>query len=148
MSTPTIQIPQASVPFLNQDGTVARAWFNFLSMLVAPNAYTPTLTKVANLDAVTAYACQYVQLGSVVVVVGKLDADPTAATATKISISIPITSTFTAATDAGGVASASGVSGQSAGIYADTANARVQMEWLAVDTTNKAMYFAFMYLVR
>jgi hypothetical protein len=46
---------------------------------VVSGSYTPTLVNVANLDASTAYSCQYVRVGSVVIVSGQVDVDPTAA---------------------------------------------------------------------
>lgn len=107
--------------------------------------YTPTLTNVANLDASTAYACQWLRVGNVVSVSGKVDADPTGAGAVQLGISLPIASTFANAEECAGTAVAPGVAGQCAAIVADVANARAEMQWVAVDTTNQAMVFSFTY---
>lgn len=112
---------------------------------LASGTYTPTLTNVANLDASTAYQCQYLRVGAVVTVSGKVDVDPTAGAATQLGISLPIASNLGAAEDCAGTAFASGVAGQGAAILGDAANNRAEMNWVAVDTTNKAMYFTFQY---
>lgn len=109
--------------------------------------YTPTLTNVANLDASTAYQCQYVRVGDVVTVSGKVDADPTAAGTVQLGISLPIASNFGAEEDCGGVAFAPGIAGQGAGIIADATNNRAEMKWTAVDLTNQAFSFSFTYRI-
>lgn len=107
--------------------------------------YTPTLTNVANLDASTAYACQYLRVGQVVTVSGKVDVDPTAGAATQLGISLPLASNFGNAQECGGAAFASGIAGQGAAIRADATNDRAEMVWVAVDLTNQPMYFSFTY---
>lgn len=109
--------------------------------------YTPTLTNVANLDASTAFECQYMRVGNTVTVSGKVDVDPTlTATTTRLGISLPITSNFGATEDLGGVAfSTTAVEG--AGIFADATNDRAEMRWVSVGTSNAAMHFTFSYAV-
>lgn len=110
--------------------------------------YTPTLTNVANLDASTAYECQYIRIGNVVHVSGKVDIDPTTTlTSTQLGISLPIASNFGAAEDCAGTASASGIAAQSAAILADAANDRAQLQYVASDVTNQPMYFTFTYQI-
>lgn len=107
--------------------------------------YTPTLTNVANLDGSTAYQCQFLQVGSAVIVSGKVDVDPTAAVLTQLGISLPVASNLGAAEDCAGVAFASGIAGQGAAIIGDAANNRMTMEWIAVDLTNQSHYFTCQY---
>lgn len=109
--------------------------------------YTPTLTNVLNLDASTAYQCQFMRVGTVVTVSGKVDLDPTAAGSVQLGISLPITSNIGAPEDCGGTAAATGIAGQSAAILGDTTNDRAQLEFIAVDLTNQAMAFSFTYRV-
>lgn len=110
--------------------------------------YTPTLTNVANIAASTAYECQYMRVGSVVTVSGKVDIDPTlTATSTQLGISLPVASNFGAAEDCAGVAFAPAISGMGAAIIADTTNDRAQLQYLSSDITNQAMYFSFSYQV-
>lgn len=115
---------------------------------LAHGTYTPTLTNVANLDASTAYQCQYMRVGNTVSVSGKVDIDPTlAATSTQLGISLPVASNLGAAEDCAGVAFASGVAGQGAAILGDATNNRAQLQYVSGDVTNQAMYFSFQYEV-
>lgn len=110
--------------------------------------YTPVLTNVANLDASTAYECQWLRVNDVVTVSGKVDVDPTApAAATQLGISLPpfAPSNFAAAEQCAGAAAASAIAGQVAAIRADAANDRAEMVWTAGDITNQPMYFSFTY---
>jgi hypothetical protein len=120
-----------------------------LSILsVGASTYTPTLSNVANLDASTAYECQYARIASFVVVSGKVAVDPTlAATLTKLGISLPVASNLGAAEDCAGVAFASGIAGQGAAIVADPTNDRAQLEFISGDMTNQPMFFIFAYSV-
>lgn len=111
-------------------------------------AYTPTLTNVANLDASTAYACQYLRVGNTVTVSGRVDVDPTlAATSTQLGISLPVASNIGATENCAGAAHASGIAAQGAAILGDATNDRAQMQFVSADLTNQAMYFIFAYQV-
>ncbi len=114
---------------------------------IISGTYLPTLTNVANLDASTAYNAQYMRVGNVVNVSGKVDVDPTALLSTKLGISLPVASTLSAAEKCGGNATSNTVVSECAGIEADTANNRAQMEWITTNVTNHSMYFDFQYLV-
>jgi hypothetical protein len=114
---------------------------------VVSGVYTPTLTNVANLDASTAYSCQYVRVGSVVTVSGQVDVDPTAAAATQLGLSLPIASNFANANECAGTAFASGIAGQGAAIRGDATNNRAELVWIAGDLTNQPMFFSFIYRV-
>lgn len=107
--------------------------------------YTPTLFNVANVAASTAYQCQYLQIGTVVSVSGKVDVDPTAAASTQLGISLPIASNLGAQEDCAGTAAASGIAGMVAAIRGDAANNRAELVYVAVDLTNQPMYFTFTY---
>ena len=110
--------------------------------------YTPTLTIIANLDAFTAYACQYVKVGSVVTVSGRVDLNPTTTLVmSQLGISLPFASAFTGTNQCGGVGATDTVAGQSSAIVADAVNARAQMRWVPVDATNQPMFFTFTYLI-
>lgn len=130
----------------NHTGTQLMATISNLPTLVS-GTYTPTLTGVTNVAASTAYQCQYIRVGAVVTVSGKVDVDPTAAVATQLGISLPVASNLGALEDCAGTAAAPAVAGQSAAIYADITNDRAQMEWVAVDLANRSMYFTFTYEV-
>lgn len=133
--------------YLSQTGTgavsAAPAWDD------APvsGTWTPTLTNTTNIAASTAYAGQYLRVGNSVTCSGKVDIDPTAAGQVVLGISLPVASNFATDQQCCGTASAIAVASQSAGIHADTTNDRATMEWIAVDTANRTMYYTFTYQV-
>lgn len=130
----------------NHTGTQTMATISDLPVLTS-GTYTPTLTNVANLDASTAYAMQYLRVGNTVTVSGKIDVNPTAAGLVQLGISLPIASNFANIHECAGAAASPGVSGQSAAIVADATNNRAEMEFTAVDLNNRAMYCTFTYTV-
>lgn len=111
--------------------------------------YTPTLTNVANVDASTAYVCQYLRVGARVMVSGRIDVDPTAATTTtRVGISLPIPSNFSSATgeQCAGTAVAPAVV-QAGSIAADATNDRADLQFISADAANHGMFFSFLYQV-
>lgn len=115
---------------------------------LAAGTYTPTLTNVANLDASTAYQCQYMRVGNTVTVSGRVDIDPTlAATSTQLGISLPVASALSATNQLAGTAAASSVAGQVAAILGDATNDRATLQYVSSDVTNQPMYFTFTYQV-
>lgn len=111
------------------------------------NTYTPTGTNVTNLSASTMRQCTYSRVGNTVHVAGQVDVDPTGAGACELGISLPITSALTTAFQLGGTGAAPAVAGFSVAIDADAANDRARMRWVAVDTANQTVCFAFAYQV-
>jgi hypothetical protein len=96
--------------------------------------YTPTLTNVANIDipASTAYTFQYMRVGNVVTVSGKIDVTVTGTGLTRLNVSLPISSNFSAEENCAGTAvmTASGVSiNIPATIRADTTNDVAQVQY-------------------
>ena len=67
--------------------------------------YTPTLTGVTNVDATTAFECQYTRVGDVITVSGQFEVTTTTTGSTELGISLPVASDFTVAGQAGGTAS-------------------------------------------
>jgi hypothetical protein len=138
-----------SVPSFTVDaqGRLTAASGNTIPTL-SYGTYTPTLTHVANLDASTAYACQYLRVGNTVTVSGRIDIDATAAaTSTKIGISLPIASNLTSGEQCAGTAVALAIAGQSGAILGDSTNDRAQMTCPTADTGNNAMFFHFTYQI-
>lgn len=115
---------------------------------VDSDVYTPTLTNVANLDGSTAYECQWIQIGDVVTVSGKVSVNPTApGVETLLGIELPVASNLGAEEDCAGVAFCPAVGGQGAAIRADAANNRAEMVWIAGDLSSQPMFFSFSYTV-
>lgn len=114
----------------------------------ASGTYTPTLTSVQNIAASTAYSCQWFRSGSIVTVSGKVDIDPTlASTSTRLGISIPIASDFSADAECAGTASCPQVDGLVAAIFGDDTNNRAQIQYETTDTSNRSFYFTFTYRI-
>ena len=116
----------------------------------AAGTYTPTLYNTTNVAASTAYACQYLRVGTVVTVSGRVDIDvTTTATDTVLGISLPIASNFanngelagTAVQDIGAAVKECGY------IRADTTNDRAYLGLQSVGISNYAWYFHFTYQV-
>lgn len=107
--------------------------------------YTPTLTNVSNVAASIAFQCQYMRLGSVVMVSGRVDVDVTSAASAQLGISLPIASNFGATEDCSGTAFSAEVAGRGAAIRADTTNDRAELAFIAVDLNNRSMNFIFAY---
>ena len=122
-----------------------RGEFSYL----AAGTYTPTLTNVVNVADSTAYACQYMRVGNVVTVSGRVDIDPTSAapTATELGISLPVASALTAGTQLAGTAWSLNVSSQGGPVLADTVNDRASYQYLAKSVANAANFFTFTYQI-
>jgi hypothetical protein len=114
---------------------------------LASGTYTPTLTNQTNVAASTTYAANYMRVGGVVTVSGKVDVDPTAAGQTQLGISLPIASAVSAEEKVAGSSAARGIAGQSAAVLGDVANDRATMEWVTVDFSNQSMFFEFTYTI-
>ncbi len=148
-SAPTINQTAGAVTYLTFKGTT-RGWIGFAanSNILNYGAYTPTLTNTANLSASTAYPCQYMQVGTVVTVSGRVDVDPTTITTlTQLKISLPVSSNFTQSYQCGGCGGAAGTSVEAYGITAAPSDTNALMSWVAVDVTNHQVAFSFTYQV-
>ena len=93
----------------------AREWYRFFDTLhtymPAPAAFTPALTAITNVTALTAGACFYNQMGTVVALTGTFTLDPTAAGNTIFRMTPPVLDGLTLSTAAGTfVTTASGAS--------------------------------------
>ncbi len=124
------------------DAAAQRATLN-----MPDGVYTPTLSNVTNVAASTAFQCLYVRHGGTVMVSGRFNADPTAAGAVVLDISLPVASDLAANEDLNGTAVSPDVAGLCASIRAATAANRARVEWVAVDTANRTWTFDFMYRI-
>lgn len=117
---------------------------------IASGTYTPTLTNGTNVTASTAYQCQWMRVGNVVTVSGKVDIDPNlTSTSTQLGISLPIASTTGSAQNLAGTAVGDNGSAlaNAAQILADTANNRANLAFWSSSTANAAWSFHFTYVV-
>lgn len=114
---------------------------------LASGTYIPSLSNTLNMAASVGSLCQWMRVGNVVTVSGKVNVDPTAAAATTLGISLPIPSAITADNQCSGVACCAAVAGQCAAIIGDTVNKRATMQWVAVDLAARDMQFSFTYVI-
>jgi hypothetical protein len=111
------------------------------------NTYTPTITNVTNVTSSAPTLCNYMRVGNMVIVYGRVDLNITSAEAVFIGISLPIASAFVAETDLHGTSS-SDLNNISAGaVYADATNDRAQLTAVSSSTGSHTVYFSFMYTV-
>lgn len=115
---------------------------------IASGTYTPTLTSVANISASTPDVLQWIRVGNVVTVSGKVIFTATAtATLTQLGMSLPIASTTSASTKIGGNIAGQTVANFGA-IFADTTNNRATISIASTTTTASVNYQVhFTYLV-
>ena len=115
---------------------------------ITSGTYTPTLTNVTSVTSSTAYECQYMRVGNVVTVSGRVAVTPAiAGTQTVLGVTLPVASNLGAAEDLGGVAFSPTVQSSGAAMLADTTNDRAQMEWVPPNSSATSMYFIFTYTV-
>lgn len=116
---------------------------------VTSGTYTPTLTNIANVDASAAYVSQYIRVGNVVTVSGRIDVDATVAnTLTTLRLTLPFNSAFTAIEQCGGtgVSAAPPEGGATFRAEAGVSNT-VLMSNGAIDATNRVYMFSFTYQI-
>lgn len=115
---------------------------------IASGTYTPGLTNVTNVAASTAYLCQWIRVGNVVTVSGKVDIDATGTGATELGIALPIASAMTVEENLGGTASSAALASLSAAVRADATNDRAAVVFVATSLTNDSYFFTFTYLIK
>jgi hypothetical protein len=117
---------------------------------VASGTYTPTLTNVTNVAASTAAVCQWIRVGNVVTVTGRVDIDiTTTLLASELGMSLPIASAIANDREIGGTANAANTE-QTANIRirADVTNDRAQFVWInQASVANIAYAFTFSYVI-
>lgn len=114
---------------------------------VASGTFTPTLFNTTNVSASTAYVCQWMRVGNVVTVSGKVDIDASLAAATELGMSLPIASSMTAEENLGGSAVSSAAASLSAAVKGDATNDRVLIAFIATSLTNDSYYFEYSYVI-
>lgn len=111
-------------------------------MAPSSSSYTPTLTAVTNVASSTASVLNYFKNGSMVHIIGKVTMTASAAGTTRIAISLPIASNFTANDDAVGF----GDSGLT--IISDVTNDRLELEVTATSTISTEYGFMVTYVIK
>ena len=109
--------------------------------------YTPTITNVSNIQAVTAFTCMYTRIGAMVTVNGKVNIDPTTnGSATAIEMTLPIASNLGVVGDLIGVSGCNATS-QSGALYANASTNRAVLEYQAGSNAARDISFTYSYMV-
>ena len=120
-------------------------------LTLAQGTYTPTLTGVTNVSSTTAFTCQYMRVGSVVTVSGKISVTPTSNnTQTILGVSLPIASNFAAEENCGGLAHTinnTDADQHGASIYADATNNRATFDYYETHGVGDNFTFTFTYRI-
>jgi hypothetical protein len=117
---------------------------------VSSGTYTPSLANTTNITTSTPSACQFMRVGNVVTVSGRVNIDPTTSgAASELGISLPITSDITATTQCAGTGGNHTTTTEvsSGGILGDTTNNRAIFRFVAGGTAARDYGFTFTYLV-
>jgi hypothetical protein len=110
--------------------------------------YTPTLTNTTNIAASTAYACQFIRIGTVVTVSGMVNVDPTSTGSCVLGMSLPIASNIAAIEQCAGVGNVATATAFTTGVvYGSIAADTAVLQWIATDVTAKSCLFTFTYLI-
>ena len=115
--------------------------------IVDSGTYTPTLTNVTNIDSSTAYVCQYIRIGSMVTVSGKVTIDPTATSATELGMTLPISSNLATEEQLAGTAADNTNNDHPVRIKADTTNNRAAFVFTPSGNSSADYSFMFMYQI-
>lgn len=115
--------------------------------LLDAGTYTPTVTNGTNVAATTAYSCQYMRVGSVVTVSGKIDIDATATGALLVGLSLPITSAIANDNEIGGTISSGGSQNLDGAIRGDATNDRAEITMDVPSSASFSYYFTFTYRI-
>lgn len=116
---------------------------------LASGTYTPTLTNVTNVDSSIPSPAQWMRVGNTVTVSGRVDIDPTvgATTLTRVDMSLPVASNFTAATNLGGAGGTLQVPITTALLSADVTNDRAIFQFYSNGTSSIACLYTYTYTV-
>ena len=128
----------------------ALAQGNSSAQQVRSGTYTPTLTNVTNITTSTAYKFQWMRVGNVVTVSGRVNIQNTATGASELGISLPIASDIGATTDCVGSApgSTSGILDDVGWVIGDATNNRAAMQSTAVGIGAHDHWVSFTYEVK
>lgn len=113
---------------------------------LASGTYTPGLTNTTNVGSSSTSPHQFMRVGNVVTVSGRVLVNPAAAGTVQIDLSLPVpTSNFT--DDAQGSGAAISPDGVVAAIFAVGGTQRVRIQWSASGTGNRVLCYSFTYQI-
>lgn len=116
-------------------------------LVLDAGTYTPTLTNVTNVTSSTTYVCQWMRVGNIVTVSGKVKIEPTATSAVELGMSLPVASNFVAEEECGGTAASQVASTTPVRILGDATNNRASFQFVAGTTSDDSYSFTFTYQI-
>ena len=130
------------------DGATSTTYrWNGTLWLALSGTYTPTLTNVTNVSASTAYPCQWMRVGNVVTVSGRVRITATGVGAAELGISLPVASNFANEYEAAGTGTSDTVADGPMWLEADVTNDRLALKSTQSGTTYHQHFFHTTYLV-
>lgn len=112
---------------------------------VFSGTYTPTLTNTTNITSSTAFGSQYMRVGNVVTVSGRVTIDPTATGSITLGVSLPIASTIANTQQCCGTSA--NAYGDVIQIIGDATNLRATFTGTVADAGSRLYAYSFTYLV-
>jgi len=118
-------------------------------LVVNSGTYVPSTTNVTNINSSSAFTSQWMRIGSIVTVSGKVGITNTAAagTATELGFSLPIASNFTTEEQCGGTGASDVSLTTPVRILADAVNNRASFKFPSGTTTSDVYSFTFTYQI-
>lgn len=115
---------------------------------IASGTFTPTLTALTNVASSTMADCQYIRVGNVVTVAGRINVAPTATGTTNFLLSLPIATTIANTSNLGGSGAFDYTTGNnSVSIIGNVGNNKASMQFVAGTTGSQILSFSFTYVI-
>jgi len=111
--------------------------------------YTPTLTNTTNITSSTAFQCQYIRVGNVVTVSGRVTIDPASSgTLTELSMTLPVDAALADQEELAGVFAGSGSgTGNCGNIRAETSTENALFQFIPDSGSGRTYFFTLTYLL-
>lgn len=111
---------------------------------IESGVYEPTLTDIANITASASAQCQYLRVGTVVTVSGKVRIDPVASAQTQLDLTLPVATAGINPENLAGTAVSVGILSDPVAIYNNGAGL-ARFDFVPNDIGNNFYYFTFTY---
>ena len=117
------------------------------SGVIVGGTYTPTLTNTTNVSSSEAAVCQYMRVGPVVTVSGRVTIEATATAATVLKISLPVASNLADTNQLAGTGTNSSTGRPVCLVHGDATANTASLEYVAGSTGASYAHFTFTYLI-
>lgn len=109
--------------------------------------YTPVVTNINNITSTSVSDAFYTRIGTIVHVQGSIDVNAAGAASTEFSLTLPVTSNFTVATDSSGIVTEKedNLAGE---IHAITSSSTVKVSYTSPGAGNRTVRYSYMYEIK